>query len=125
MIASPAFDTYENVMVWNADAFWSLVYLIIFGSVMAYTAYMYALKEFPVGLVAIYAYVNPLVAVILGYLVLDEQLTIYTAAAFATIMVGIYLVNRGYIRKHMAARKERREKEVLSTPVASTVPGSK
>ena len=125
MIASPAFDTYENVMVWNADAFWSLVYLIIFGSVMAYTAYMYALKELPVGLVAIYAYVNPLVAVILGYLVLDEQLTIYTAAAFATIMVGIYLVNRGYIRIHMAARKERREKEVLSTPVASTVPGSK
>lgn len=117
---SPAFDNYENVFVWHAEAFWSLVYLIIFGSVAAYTAYMYALKELPVGLVATYAYVNPLVAVILGYLVLSEQLTWYTALSFAAIMAGVYLVNRGYIRKHIAARKERQQaKDVLPTPVTT------
>ncbi|WP_276134330.1 DMT family transporter [Polluticoccus soli] len=120
LIASPAFDSYENVFTWHAGAFWSLLYLIIFGSVAAYTAYMYALKELPVGLVATYAYVNPLVAVILGYLILDEQLTWYTALSFAAIMTGVYMVNRGYIRKHLAARREKeRAKEVLPTPVTT------
>ncbi|MCD6064857.1 MAG: hypothetical protein K0R82_2768 [Flavipsychrobacter sp.] len=120
LIASPVFDTYENALVWDTEAFWSLVYLIIFGSVAAYTAYMYALKELPVGLVATYAYVNPLVAVILGYLVLNEQLTWYTALSFAAIMTGVYLVNRGYIRKHMAARRERvKAKDILQTPVTA------
>jgi drug/metabolite transporter (DMT)-like permease len=71
-------------------------------------------------LVATYAYVNPLVAVILGYLVLNEQLTWYTALSFAAIMTGVYLVNRGYIRKHMAARRERvKAKDILQTPVTA------
>jgi drug/metabolite transporter (DMT)-like permease len=104
LTASPVVDDYTNALVWNADAFWSLVYVIIFGSVLAYTAYMYALKELPVGLVSTYAYVNPLVAVILGYLILNEQLTWFTALAFCSIAFGVYLVNIGYRREHKKAQ---------------------
>lgn len=115
---SPTVDSYENVLVWNAKAFWSLIYLIVLGSVLAYTAYMYAMKELPVGLVSTYAYVNPLVAVILGYFVLDEELTWHTAMAFVMIMLGVYIVNRGYIRKHLAAMRQEKL-TTLTTPVAT------
>lgn len=84
-----------------------MIYLIVFGSVLAYTAYMYALKELPVGIASLYAYVNPLVAVVLGYFVLNEQLTWFTALAFVTIMAGVYLVNYGY-------RKQHKEKQISS-----------
>jgi len=97
---SPLIDSYDNMNLWHPDVIWPLVYLIIFGSVLAYTAYMFALKELPVGIVALYAYVNPLVAVILGYLVLQEPLTWFTAFAFISIVTGIYLVNYGYRKQH-------------------------
>jgi drug/metabolite transporter (DMT)-like permease len=100
LVFSPVMDTYENVAMIDTDALWSMLYLIIFGSVLAYTAYMYALKELPVGLVSTYAYFNPLVAVILGYFMLQEPLTWFTALAFATIIIGVYLVNFGYRKQH-------------------------
>ncbi len=52
----------------------SLVYLIVFGSVLAYTAYTWLLQNAPISRVATYAYVNPVVAVVLGVFVLDERL---------------------------------------------------
>jgi drug/metabolite transporter (DMT)-like permease len=96
---SPVVDDYSN-MVLDSDVLWSLAYLIIFGSVLAYTAYMFALRELPVGVVTMYAYVNPLVAVILGYLILKEPLTWYTAMAFTCILTGVYIVNFGYRKQH-------------------------
>lgn len=97
---SPLLDSYDNMDLMHPEALWSMVYLIIFGSVLAYTAYMFALKELPIGIVALYAYVNPLVAVILGYLILEEPLTWYTAFAFLSIVGGVYLVNYGYRKQH-------------------------
>lgn len=102
-ICSPFIDSYDNLVLWQPDAFWSVLYLIIFGSVLAYTAYMYALKHLPVALVSTYAYVNPLVAVILGYFILNEPLTWVTALSFITIMTGVFLVNRGYRQQHKMA----------------------
>jgi drug/metabolite transporter (DMT)-like permease len=101
-MTSPIIDDYSNINLFDKDVLWSLAYLIVMGSVLAYTAYMFALKELPVGIVALYAYVNPLVAVLLGYIVLNEQLTWLTGLAFATIMSGVYLVNLGY-------RKQKKE----------------
>ncbi|RYD56416.1 MAG: EamA family transporter [Sphingobacteriales bacterium] len=120
LTASPVVDDYTNAFVWHADGFWALIYAIIFGSVLAYTAYMYALKELPVGLVSTYAYVNPLVAVILGYLILNEQLTWITALAFATIMLGVYLVNLGYRRIHKKAVKDMGDNEISALPTPNT-----
>jgi len=74
----------------------ALVYLIVVGSAAAFSAYQYALTSLPVGLVATYAYVNPLIAVLLGYLVLSEKLTGFTCMAFILTLAGVYLVNKGY-----------------------------
>ncbi len=97
---SPVVDDYGSMNLWHPEVIWSLVYLIVFGSVLAYTAYMFALKELPVGVVTLYAYVNPLVAVVLGYLVLNEPLNWYTALAFLSIVTGVYIVNYGYRKQH-------------------------
>lgn len=97
---SPVMDTYEHMDLFNRDVFLSLLYLILFGSVLAYTAYMFALKELPVGIVSLYAYVNPLVAVVMGYWFLEEALTVYTVLAFISILAGVYLVNFGYRKQH-------------------------
>lgn len=73
-----------------------LAYLIVFGSVIAYTCYSYALRKLPVTIVSLYAYVNPLVAVVLGWLVLDEKLNMRMGIAIILTIAGIYIVNRGY-----------------------------
>lgn len=107
-LLSPAFDDFTGFQPFQPEAMWAMAYLIIIGSFLAFNAYMYALKVLPVGFVTSYAYVNPLVAVILGYLILDEKLTGYTALAFCCIVMGVYLVNRGY-------RIQRKQKEAAAT----------
>ncbi|HEY9177449.1 MAG TPA: EamA family transporter, partial [Flavipsychrobacter sp.] len=103
LVLSPAVDSYENFEPFQPDALKAMAYLILVGSFLAFTAYMFALKVLPVGIVTLYAYVNPLVAVILGYFILDERLTWFTALAFATIVSGVYLVNVGYRKQKFKA----------------------
>lgn len=81
---------------WSAEAAYSLLYLIVFGSIIAYASYSYALRKLPMTIVSLYAYVNPLVAVFLGWLVLDEKLNARIIVAFLLTVAGIYIVNRGY-----------------------------
>ena len=100
-VMSPFIDNYQGIQLWNKDGLLALAYLIAFGSVLAYAAYMYALSALPVGIATIYAYINPLIAVIVGWLVLNEELNIFTAFAFITIAVGVYLVNKGYRQQHI------------------------
>jgi drug/metabolite transporter (DMT)-like permease len=99
LVLSPFTDNYEQINLSNATGLWATAYLIIIGSVAAYTAYMYALRHLPIGLVMVYAYVNPLVAVLLGWWLASEPLTITTAMSFICIVGGLYLVNRGYKRR--------------------------
>ena len=75
-------------------------YLIIFGSLLAYTSFVVALRNLPVSIVMTYGYVNPVLAVILGWMILDESLTWWTACGTALILVGIAGVFRQkYIKK--------------------------
>ena len=113
LLLSPAIDSYKGFQLWNKEGVEALVYLITFGSVLAYAAYMYALSALPVGIATIYAYINPLIAVIVGYLILKEEVNIYTGMAFVTIAVSVYLVNRGYRKQHKA------EKELTSKMAAA------
>lgn len=101
LVLSPAVDSYENFEPFQPDALKAMAYLILVGSFLAFTAYMFALKVLPVGIVTLYAYVNPLVAVILGYFILDERLTWFTALAFVAIVSGVYLVNTGYRKQKL------------------------
>lgn len=77
--------------------FGALAYLVAFGSIVGYTAYGYALKHASATIVGTYAYVNPVVAVALGWLILHEQVTIRTVAAMVLILgavVWIQLASR-------------------------------
>lgn len=93
--ASIAFDDYSTI-VWTSDVLYSMLYLIIMGSVVAYACYSYAIKKLPMTLVSMYAYINPLVAVLLGWFVLNEKLNLIIGVAMLITIAGIYIVNRGY-----------------------------
>ena len=79
-------------MRFSARSAGALVYLIIFGSIVAYSAYMYAIQKLPLPLVSTYSYVNPLVALALGWLVLSEPLGWREAGAALVILLGVALV---------------------------------
>lgn len=64
-------------------------YLVVFGSVMAFTAYVTALRSLPLPMVMTYAYVNPVIAVLLGWWLLDEAITFTTIAGMALILGGV------------------------------------
>lgn len=85
-----------SVVHWSPEAIYSLLYLIVFGSVIAYSCYSYALRKLPMTIVSLYAYINPIVAVILGWLILDEKLNATMGIAILMTVAGIYIVNRGY-----------------------------
>ncbi len=70
----------------------ALVYLIIFGSLVGFTAYVWLLRSAPLSLVSTYAYVNPVVAVILGALFLNEALSARTVIAGAIIVTAVALI---------------------------------
>ena len=74
----------------------SIAYLVIFGSLIAFVCYLYALQNLPTEQASIYAYINPMVAVILGSLLFDEKVTIYLAIGGLVTLLGVYLVNRAY-----------------------------
>lgn len=93
--ASLLFDDLSNVS-WSPETGWAMLYLIVFGSIIAYACYSYALRKLPMTIVSMYAYINPLVAVLLGWMVLDEKLTLRMGFAIAITIAGIYIVNRGY-----------------------------
>ena len=78
----------------SADALLGLVYLIVVGSLAGFTAYVWLLRAAPTSLVATYAYVNPVVAVILGWLLLDEEITLRMLTAGAAIVVSVALIVR-------------------------------
>jgi drug/metabolite transporter (DMT)-like permease len=70
----------------------SLLYLIVFGSLVAFTAYIWLLRNAPVARVATYAYVNPVVAVFLGWAFDHEELTVRTLLAAAVIVAGVVVI---------------------------------
>lgn len=121
LLLSPVVDDYHDFQPWNADGILALIYLIIFGSALAYAAYMYALKILPVGIATLYSYINPLIAVLAGYLFLNEALNIYTALAFITIAISVYLVNRGYRQQH---KKDLKKEPDYASAFPESIPES-
>jgi drug/metabolite transporter (DMT)-like permease len=78
---------------WSAEAMASLAYLIVFGSCFAYAAYIWLLHEVSPAALGTYAYVNPLVAVVLGWLILGETLSAAQMAGMVVILIGVMLVS--------------------------------
>jgi drug/metabolite transporter (DMT)-like permease len=70
----------------------AMAYLIVVGSVVGYTSYVFSLRHLPVSTVSLYAYVNPVIAVLLGTLVLGEPLSARIVLASALVFAGIMIV---------------------------------
>jgi drug/metabolite transporter (DMT)-like permease len=79
---------------WTARGIGALLYLVVFGSLVGYTSYIYVLKHLPVPLVSIHNYINPVVAVILGWLFYREPFGGREAAAMGIIFAGVAVVKR-------------------------------
>lgn len=79
---------------WSGRSLVGLAYLVLIGSLVGYTAYVWLLGHVPIGTVATYAYVNPVVAILLGVIVLDERVTWQIAAGAAVVLASVALVIR-------------------------------
>jgi drug/metabolite transporter (DMT)-like permease len=88
-----------NMVSFNAiplNAWWAISYLVIIGSVLTFIAFIYCLQRLPTSLASLYAYINPVVAVLLGAAIFQEKLNIYIAIGGAVTIAGVYLVNDAF-----------------------------
>jgi drug/metabolite transporter (DMT)-like permease len=79
---------------WSTRSVFGLVYLILVGSVVGYTAYAWLLANAPIAQVSTYAYVNPVIAIALGVIVLDETITARIIAGAVLILIAVAIVVR-------------------------------
>jgi drug/metabolite transporter (DMT)-like permease len=93
----------------TARSWLALAYLIVFGSIIAFTAYSWLHMVAPASRVATYAYVNPVVAVLVGWALASEPIGIFTMIAMVVILAGVALVNTGQQDNHAEVREEEHE----------------
>jgi drug/metabolite transporter (DMT)-like permease len=89
-----------SVVPW--ESWIAIAYLVIFGSVISFIAYLYALQHLPMGMVSVYAYINPIVAVLFSALLFDERLSIFIAVGGILTLTGVYLVNESFSTKRLS-----------------------
>jgi len=85
---------HANFQLTQNGAF-ALGYLVLFGSIIGYASYIYSISNLPLSLVSTYAYINPIIAILLGWYILNEPLTITVFIAAGFILIGVALVKRG------------------------------
>lgn len=78
---------------WGAPVQWSMVLLIVFGSIVAFTSFNFLLKVVSPDKVATSTYVNPIIALILGWYILNEEITTQSIIAAAVLLTGVYFIN--------------------------------
>lgn len=89
-----------SVFTFETKSTIALLYLVFAGSIVGYGSYIYAIAHLPLSLVSTYAYINPVIALFLGWLVLDEKLDLLTIIASIIVFAGVALVKRGdYLNK--------------------------
>lgn len=79
-----------------ANSWWAIGYLTVIGSVLTFIAYIYALQNLPPEVASIYAYINPIVAVLMGAVIFDEPVTTAIAIGGIVTLFGLYLVNYSF-----------------------------
>ncbi len=77
------------------NGFWAIAYLVIFGSIFGYASYIYAIHHLPLSFVSTYAYINPIIALILGWYFLNEELSYNILIAAVLIFIGVTFVKKG------------------------------
>ena len=92
--AIPAILAKPHPSNWSARSVGAAAYLVVFGGIVGYSAYIFALDRLPVSVVSIYNYVNPLIAVFLGWLFFREHFGVQELVAMVVIFIGVALVKR-------------------------------
>ncbi len=91
-------------VVWTTSGLAAVGYLIVGGSLIGYTAYIYILSHAPTAKVSTYAYVNPVVAVFLGWLVLHEKIDAYILAGSAIVIASVIVVTSASVTRKAPAQ---------------------
>nr|WP_196827552.1 EamA family transporter [Flavobacterium sp. CG_9.1] len=76
-----------------AISWWSIAYLVLFGSILTFIAFIYVLQNLPAAVSTVYSYINPIVAVLLGALIFGETLNVAIAIGGSVTLFGLYMVN--------------------------------
>ena len=109
----PALFTKTQPIHWTFRGAAAVAYLIVFGSIVGYSAYIYVLDKLPVSVVSIYNYVNPVVAVALGWLFYREHLGLREFVAMLIVFAGVALVKR--------ASRATRQRQTPSGPLPASL----
>jgi drug/metabolite transporter (DMT)-like permease len=92
--AVPALLTKHHPATWSMRSVEAVAYLIVFGSIVGYSAYAFVLDRLPISVVSIYNYINPIIAVFLGWIFFREHFGLQELMAMLIIFVGVALVKR-------------------------------
>ena len=92
MISFTLGEEWTSPFSWTYNVKWAMFLLVIFGSIAAFTAFNYLLKKVSTEKVATSSYVNPVVALFLGWYILDEQLTTQSIVAACILLAGVYFI---------------------------------
>lgn len=94
MLASLIFgETWSLPHVWSSEVQWAMALLIVFGSIVAFTSFNFLLKKVSPDKVATSTYVNPIIALLLGWYFLNEVITMQSIVAAAVLLTGVYFIN--------------------------------
>jgi len=88
----------------EGSAIWALLYLIIFGSLIGYTSYIYLISVWPISKAGTYAYINPIVAMILGWLILGETITLKMIISTILVLSGVIIVQKSKVVEKAAEK---------------------
>jgi drug/metabolite transporter (DMT)-like permease len=92
--AVPALFAKPQPSAWTTRSIGAVAYLVVFGSIVGYSAYIFVLDRLPVSVVSIYNYINPIIAVFLGWLFFRERFGLQEVIAMLIIFAGVALVKR-------------------------------
>jgi drug/metabolite transporter (DMT)-like permease len=90
---------------WTARSIGAVMYLVVCGSWIGYTAYIWLLEHVPTSKVSTYAYVNPVVAVFLGWLILHERVDGFILAGSAIVVLSVILVTSAKVKEKTVAEE--------------------
>jgi len=115
-------------LAFNARTTTALLYLATIGAIGGFVAYTYALRHLPVSFVSLYAYINPIIAVALGVLLLGEPFNLRIAAAAALVLVGVAIVRANASaadKTHAAPASPRAPSAKVIVPSTTTLPSTR
>ncbi len=94
-VLSALFDP-KRAIAHTAEGWAAVAYLMLVGSALAFSLYMFALRHLSAAVSSLYTYINPVVAIALGWAFLGERLSLWEAVGMFVVLLGVWLVNYGY-----------------------------